>query len=320
MRCGAQTLLMLATPLNGPLLHALSAGARQQAELRHAAGQPAQTTLRAQLRRLGEAGVLEKRRRNRFPGVLEYELTAGGNELLEVMATLDRWLERCPEGTTEPGSAAARAAVKALTEGWSTAMLRALAARSLTLTELDRVIAAINYPSLERRLGAMRLAELVEAQPGNGRGTPYAVTEWGRLGIGPLIAAARWELQHTPAESPAPTKLDLEAAFLLAIDLVPLPAEAEGSCRLAVELRDGRGRRRLAGILVEARDGRLVSRTTRLEGHPEAWVLGSLPAWLAAMIEGDRDRLELGGDCALGSVLVDGLHTALFSSRVAGAG
>ncbi len=48
------------------------------------------------------------------------------------------------------------------------------------------VISSLSYPSLERRLAAMRLAGLIEARPGNGRGTPYAVTDWLRRGI------ARW--------------------------------------------------------------------------------------------------------------------------------
>ncbi len=43
-------------------------------------------------------------------------------------------------------------------------MLRALAAGSLSLTELDRLIGALSYPSLERRLVAMRLAGLVGAR------------------------------------------------------------------------------------------------------------------------------------------------------------
>ena len=44
-------------------------------------------------------------------------------------------------------------------------MMRALAARPLSLTELDSLISDLSYPALERRLSSMRIAGLVEAQP-----------------------------------------------------------------------------------------------------------------------------------------------------------
>jgi DNA-binding HxlR family transcriptional regulator len=313
-RSGAQTLILLAAQLNVLLLRALQSGPKQQTELRRAAGSPAQTTLRAQLKRLTEIGAVEKRRRNRFPGVLEYELTASGRDLIFVAEVLERWLDTAPEGSLHPSSNAAKAAIKALAEGWSTTMLRALAAGPLSLTELDRIIGTLSYPSLERRLGAMRLSGQIEARPGDSRGTPYAVTDWLRQGVAPLAAAAQWERRHM-LESTAPIgRLDTEAAFLLAVPLLRLPAELSGSCRVAAEIPNG-GKRRLAGTMVVVRNGQVVSCSTRLLGDPDAWALGSPSAWLSTLIEHDADRLELGGDSEFARTLVEGLHEALFGAH-----
>jgi len=264
--------------LYSSLVRALEAGPKQQTELRRELGLPAQTTLRVQLKRLADGGIVEKRRRNRFPGALEYELTAVGRKLLFVADTLERWLERAPEGPLELGGAAAKAAVRALAESWSTTMLRALAAKPLTLTALDGVIASHNFPFLERGLTAMRLVGLVKACEGDGRGTPCEVTEWGRHGIAPMMAATRWERRHAPVETASFTKLDVETVFLLAAALLSTPADVAGSCRMAVELRNGK-RHSLAGLVVAVRDGRVASRTTSLAGYPEAWVSGDLSAW-----------------------------------------
>lgn len=314
MRSGAQTLTMLAAPLNAGILRAVAEGPKRQADLLHVTGVPAQTTLRAQLRKLCDAGVIEKQRRNRFPGVLEYELSDAGRDLLPVCATLERWLAASPHGELELGSAAAKVAVKALTDAWSTTMLRALAARSLTLTELDSVISSLNYPSLERRLSAMRLAGLIEACRGEGRGTPYRIAPWCRAGVAPLVLATRWERRHSPAGSPPVAKLDVETAFLLATQLLAPPAELSGSCRLAVDVGNDGGAA-AAGILVSLREGQVVSCTTRLEGDPDAWASAPLAGWLAAVIERDHAALELGGDRALARRLVDELHGSLFASR-----
>lgn len=311
-RSGAQTLVLLAAPLNVFILRGLADGPKQQTELRRATGSPAQTTLRAQLLRLGEIGAIDKHHRNRFPGVLEYELTAPGQDLLFVLNVLESWLDRAPDGVVELGGNAAKAAIKALAEGWSATMLRALAARALSLTELDRVIGSLSYPSLERRLSAMRLADLVEPQPGNGRGTPYAVTGWLRHGVAPLAAAARWERHHCPRVTAPIGRLDMEAALLLAVPLLRLPPELSGSCRIAAEVPNGK--RRFAGAMVEVEEGKIASCSTKLQGDPDAWGLGSTSAWLSAMLEHDLDRLELGGDCRLVRALIDGLHGSLFGT------
>lgn len=312
-RSGAQTLALLAAQLNVLVLRALADGPKQQAELRGEAGLPAQTTLRAQLKRLVAIGALDKHRRDSFPGVLEYGLTAAGRDLLFVAITLERWLERAPDGPLPLGGPAAKAAVKALAEGWSSTMLRALAAGPLSLTQLDGVIGSLSYPSLERRLVAMRLTGQVEACRGNGRGRPYAVTEWLRHGVAPLLVAARWERRHRAAAATPLGRLDTETVFLLALPLLCLPVETAGTCRMAAEIANGDGR--LAGVMTVAQNGRIVSSTTELNGKADTWVLGPAAAWLNALIEHDTAKLEIGGDCNLARALLAGLHDALFPSR-----
>jgi DNA-binding HxlR family transcriptional regulator len=313
-RSGAQTLALLAAPLNIAVLRALEQGAQQQIDLRTAAGLPAQTTLRAQLGRLGKIQAIEKRRRNRFPGVLEYELTPGGRDLLVVAGALEDWRERAPEGPTPLGNNAAKVAVKALADGWSTSILRAIAAKPHSLTELDDVIRSLNYPSLARRLNALRLAGLVEARNGSGRGTPYAATRWLREGMAPLAAACHWEHRHLGRKSAGLTRIDVEATFLLAMPLLCLHGEPTGSCRLAVELGKG-SRHSHAGVVVELATGRIASCATRLDGYPDAWISGPPSAWLAAIVDEDASHLQRGGDSHFACKLLDGLHDALFGVR-----
>lgn len=309
-RSGAQTLILLAAPLNALILQALAEGPKQQTELRQETGLPAQTTLRAELKRLTGIGAVKKHRRNRFPGVLEYELIASGKELLIVADALQRWLTMAPDGSLPLGGNAAKAATKALAEGWSTTMLRVLAAGPLSLTELDRVIGSLSYPSLERRLSALRVANLVESQAGNGRGTPYAVTAWLRHGVAPLAAAARWERRHQAQANSPIGRLDVETAMLLAMPLLRLPTELSGRCRLGAELENGKSS--LAGTMVEIHEGQIASCTTKLQGSPDAWALGSVSAWLGALLDDDLDALELGGDGQLARALIERLHKTLF--------
>lgn len=303
--------MLLGAPLNVLVLQALASGPRQRRQLLRETGSPAHSTLRLQLKRLTEMGAVEKRRRNCCPGVLEYELTGAGRDLHAVLDSLERWLGRAPEGPLALGSSEARASVKAMADGWSTAMLRALAGRPLSLTELDGLIVSLSYPTLERRLAAMRLAGQVAPEANNGRGTPYAATNWLREGVGPLVAAARWERRHRSPAAPPIGRLDIEATFLLAVPLLELPSEMSGSCRMAAEIPGG-AVTRLAGVISEVSKGRIVGCVTPLRGNPDAWALGPPGAWLDALFAHDVDRLELGGDRRLARCLIDGLHRRLF--------
>jgi DNA-binding HxlR family transcriptional regulator len=297
------------------ILQSLSEGPKRQVELRRDAGSPAQTTLRAQLKRLASIGVIEKHRRNRFPGVLEYELTPAGRDLLAVAGVLDRWLAKGAEGSLTLGSNEAKAAVKALAEGWSTTMLRALAAGPLSLTELDSVIGSVSYPSLERRLGAMKLTGQIEARPSNGRGVPYAVTNWLRRGAAPLMAAMCWEQRHRQREAPSLKRIDVEAVFLLTVPLLRGPKGISGSCQLTVEIPHD-AKRQPVTIAVDLVDGNVTACTTRPQAGAEASAAGHAMAWFSSMLDAAPEELELSGKTPLGSAVLSGLHDALFPEQL----
>ncbi len=312
-RAGTQALSLLAVPINVAVLQSLAEGPKSLMDLRRDAGSSPQTTMRGYLRTLTETRIVIRQRQNDFPGSLDFELSTVGQELWVVARVLDGWLRTAPKEPLELGSRAAQSAVRALVEGWGTSMIRALAAKPLSLTELNGLISGISYPSLERRLGAMRLAGQIERTSGAGQRTPYAVTEWLRHAIAPLAAAARWERVHAAAQTSAIRRLDIEAAFLLAVPLLELPAEVSGCCRFAVEIPGGE-EQQLAGVLVKTRQGRVVSCVTGGHGHADAWASGSARAWLQAIIEQDTEQLELGGDHQLARALLDSLHAELFGA------
>lgn len=312
MRAGTHALNLLSVPLNVHVLKALEEEPTSLIDLRRAVGTPPQTTMRSHLRNLTQLGILERKRQPEFPGSVDYELARPGRALLEVADVLQAWLADSPQGPMSLGGVAAKSAIKALVEGWSSAIIRALTARPLSLTDLNRLISGLNYPSLERRLAAMRLAGQIEAQPGKSRATPYAVTGWLRRSVAPLAAAARWERQHNPEQTKPIARMDIESAFLLAVPLAKLSTEATGTCLLAVEVRNGGSEPGLAGVQVGIKEGQVVSCLARLEGQTAASISGSASSWITAVTEADVDGLEVGGESDLGWRLLGALNEALF--------
>ncbi len=296
-------------PLNVQALTTLAEGPHSLYDLRRALGSPPQTTMRGHLRKLVEIGVLDRWQSPGFPGSVEYSLGAPGRDLLSLAELVQRWLDDSPDGRTPIGAAAAKSALKALVDGWSSGIIRILAARPLSLTELNAVIPDLNYPSLERRLGAMRFTGQVEAASSGGRGTPYRASRWLRRAMIPLIASMRWEREHLPSETSQVGRVEVESAFLLAVPVLRLAPDSSGICRLAVEVGIAReGAPAIAGVLVTVEEGRVVSCISKLGGEADAWVSGTSRAWMDGILEGQVESLEIGGDCSLARDLLDGLH------------
>ncbi len=308
-RAGGRALTILAAPLNLLVLRALSERPMRLAELLKATGLPAQTTLRGHLANLVELGVLQKRPTQQMPYAVENELTPLGRGLLDVADRLEIWLKGAPDGSIPLESAAAKGAIKALVDGWESKMMRALAARPLSLTQLDRLISDFSYPALERRLASMRLAGLVEGQRGQGGGTPYAVTDWARLGVAPLAAASHCERVHMSDNSAPVAQIDIEAAFLLATPLVGLAPDVAGSCQLEVEASPGVVPRP-AGVQVTVEHGRVVTCVSRLQQSPGAYAAGTALKWFHAVKDGQVEELRFGGSGRLAEEVVGGLHSA----------
>ncbi|HWO82817.1 MAG TPA: winged helix-turn-helix transcriptional regulator [Solirubrobacterales bacterium] len=312
-RAGATALSLLAAPLNVHLLQALEDGPLPLIDLRRAVGSPPQSTMRVYSRTLVEIGTLERQRQAAFPGTVEYASTESGRALLGIGQILERWLQEAPVGPITLGTTASKSATKALVEGWSTNIIRALAAKPLSLTDLNRLIPRISYPSLERRLGALRLADLVEPYPGEGRGTPYRATPWLRRAIVPLTAGAWWERRYL-ADPPQVGRLDVEAAFLLAIPLIELPPEVSGKCRLAVEIQGGPSPV-FAGVLICVEEGKVISCSSRLEGEAEGWASGSASSWMRRM-NGQEGDLEIGGDADLVREIVEAIRKSALAVKL----
>lgn len=316
-RAGGQVLALLAVPLNGLILQALGKRPMRLVELRTALGGPAQTTLRGHLRKLAEAGAIASQNGGP-PSMVENELTDAGRELLEVTEVLAAWLRQAPDGPIPLGSVGAKGAIKALAGGWESTMLRAFATQSLSLSQLDRLISSLSYPSLERRLSAMRATGLVEPARSTGERTSYVITPWARKAAGPVAAAARFERAHLK-EHTAPLKsLDVEAAFLLAAPMVVLSSRADGTCQLAAHT--GRNSQKLAGVRVVVDRGRIVDCVSQLDPKPRNWAVGSATAWLDALVRHDIRKLRIGGDETLAHCLIRGVHDTLFSANGSGSG
>ncbi|HXS48165.1 MAG TPA: hypothetical protein VN756_11985, partial [Solirubrobacterales bacterium] len=191
MRAGSRALSIFTNALNARVLHAHAEGPLIPAELEEALGWAPQSSLRATVGKMCEIGALSRVDGGTGLVGAAHELTAGGRELLPVADALEGWLADGPSGRTPLDDPAAHGLVRALTAGWDSTIVRALAERPQTLIELSAGINELNYPALKRRLVKLRSTHLVTPIVTEA-GTAYAASEWLRRGIVPLTLAERW--------------------------------------------------------------------------------------------------------------------------------
>lgn len=305
MRAGSFALSLLAEPLQVQILTVLR-GEPLPAKFLDRSLPCSESASRRHLRKLTAAGVLDSER----PDNQRYELTDSGQDLLAVAGVLRTWLEACPNGPNYLGTPDAKVAVKAMIDGWSLSILRALAARALGLTDLNKLISGVSYATLERRLAGMRhTGQIFPCHRGGG--VPYTVGDWLRHGVAPITAAARWERLHLPTATPPVDRIDSETAFLLVVPTLEMQTEISGSCRLAMKVKRQR-RVQMAGVVAEIADGRVVTCSSRLQGNPAASASGTADAWLGAVADRDPGQLRAEGRADLASAVVTALHDFLF--------
>lgn len=316
VRAGSRALSFFAHPLNARILRAHIDGPLRPGELDESIGWAAQSSLRAAVGKMCDLGTLTKVELNDTALSIVTELTAAGRELLPVASALESWLQKAPDGPVELDDPAAHGIVKVLIASWDSSVVRALAERPLTLTELDEGIPYLSYPALKRRLSKLRATRLVTTT-GSGKATAHEATEWLRRSVVPLAVAGRWELLHDPEAEPI-GDVEVEASFLLTLPLVEVPSKRlSGTCTLAVLVSEGAAgtEAEVAGVTVEIERGTIVSYGSNGAASvaPTTWVLGTPEAWMEALIDGRDDGLRTGGaKPRLAKGVVDGLRETLF--------
>jgi hypothetical protein len=314
-RAGALTLFYLCSPLDREMLLALLAEATTGAEV-----------IEEELKLPSAAAQIDSVFADRYlvepadPDLDPDEVdentlmqpTPAGREVPFVATTLQRWLRRCPSGPMLLDDESAGVVLPLIT-GWGAMVTHALAAEPLTAEEACEALQVLPLDLVEGLIETMEEAGHVEALPASGEdGSPrYAATDWLRMGVAPLAAAARMELRHPLGDTAPISALDVEAAFRLTLPLLKLPRGLDGACALTVELDEG-----VLGspISVTARiEGRrVVSVVAGRDESADAWAAGASGAWLDAVIDRDTSGIETGGDPRLAGAVLKALNRKLF--------
>lgn len=311
MHAAGSWVSVFASTLHVGILRGLAAGPLSPGDLERVFSWAPESSLRRALSKLAEAGVVARPPGERAKGGA-LDLTDAGHDLLPVAAGFERWLATGPGGPVPLESPEAQGAIRALIAGWESDMIQVLAEQPRRLIELSDEIDGLNYPALKRRLSKLRSAGLV-LPAHTDAGPVYEVSEWMRRAVLPLAAATRWERRHGDGGE-KDFYADLEAILLLALPLTRPAARVAGPCALAVlASRTRKGAKPVGGAVLDIEGGKVVSCAPGTPTDPPTWAMGTVDAWLTALLEGRSDELRFGGaKPGLARGIVRVLHDNLF--------
>lgn len=247
---------------------------------------------------------------SRRPG---WQLTESGHALLELQDLITHCELRLRRGTD---GMRLQPLPRALRHGHVRAVVRALAAGSLTLAELERALEWIPRSTLGHDLRRLRESGLAQTQ---GAGA-HRRHELRRQARGPLaviaISTVRYRLRFWP-HRPAWGVEDLFALITMLAPIVRVAPGVHGVCLMRV-LADADDRttddctlRRWPDPHVSVLRGRMTPLSQPSPRPPRAILRAGGFGWCEALLGGEREAIEIEGDERLAGALLAGIVAAM---------
>jgi DNA-binding HxlR family transcriptional regulator len=296
-------LLVLSDSLNLAVLQQLRDGPLTASELLDEL-RASRATRFKRLRRLEELGLIVREKHSGWPPPTYCRLSEAGRGLLAVAERFEAWFERRQQ--YQGGGELERAqAIKALTSGWGSTLVRWLAESPRSATELEALTPPqTSHHDVKRALSALSKMGLAKRMPRRiGRRHPYTLTPSGREAAAPLAAAVHWERGHVNGADSAWEAPAAETLFYLAAPLASVPVGIEGTCSMLISEH--------GVVSMEISSGRLVAHSPVPGEEVQAQALGTGRAWLASLVNGTSETLETRGDHELIAVLILGLQQVI---------
>lgn len=310
----ADVLRLLSSGATGEILMALGEGPLRTKTLTEQVPGYAPRTIYRYAGKLAELDVVDREEEPGVPSKVVHTLSDPcGSDLYEVVRRYaDVAMTRLPDGRIDAHS---WASLGLLADLWESGMVGELACEPRSPTELAQGHHGLSYHQVNRRAGLFKVSGFLTEWAGTGRRRCYALTEKTRQAMGLIAGIGRWRHHHVVAEDEeGMTREEMVTTLKTSLPLVRLP-EHTGKClELQVVRKDKPAGAESAAIWVEVEgDGSAHSCADPSSNNSDAWARGKIATWIPAILEGDAQRVLVGGDERLIGDCLERLHRALWA-------
>jgi DNA-binding HxlR family transcriptional regulator len=309
----ADVLRLLSAGATGAILMALGEGPLRTKNLTERVPGYAPRTIYRYAGKLAELEVVEREEEPGVPSKVVHTLTDPcGSELYELVNRFaNASLTRLPDGRID---AHAWAALGLLADLWESGMVEELSCNPRSPTELARGRHELSYHQVNRRAGLFTTAGLLCEQPGPGRRRCYALTEKTRRKMGLIAGIGRWRHHHVIAEDEeGMTRSEMVTALRTALPLVKVPQHAGKCLKLDVLSADEAQGEEGDALWAEVEEDGTLHSCGDPTPDVDGWGRGKIETWIPTILDGDSQRVLLGGDEKLVGDCLAKLHEVLWT-------
>lgn len=306
-------LKLLGNGANGPILMALGPRSLRTKKLTEKVPTYAPRTVYRHARKLAELGLVDREEVAGVPSTVIHSLSPAGRDLYRL---IEHFSQASVPWVSGPGSGDGIWSVCGLLgEMWTHGWLEELGQGGRSATDLAEATAGMTFHQVSRRTHQLMSWSLLYESATRGQRKRYQLSDQSRHATALIVGLGRWRQQHVVGhEERGLTVGETATALRAALPLLQLPDHQERSVKLGIVGTTGQnGQRGSATLTAHVSAGGAV-RCVKEKASEDAWGIGTVDTWLAAILDGDRKGMRTGGDGSLLDDCLASLHETLWAA------
>jgi len=303
---------MLGSGANGPILMALGPRALRTKKLTEKVPTYAPRTIYRHARTLCNLGLVDREEVAGVPSTVIHSLSPAGRDLYRLV---EAYATASLPWVTGPGSGDGLWTVCGLLgDMWTHEWFEELSHGGRSATELSETTSGMTFHQVSRRTHQLLSWSLLHESAVKGQRKRFQLSDQSRHAMALMAGLGRWREQHVEREVDGDLTVDEMATVLRAsLPLVQLPEHQNRSLKLGIAGTTGLERQRGSAILnVHASAGGAL-RCVKEKASEDAWAMGTVDTWFAALMDGEQGRMRVGGDLVLVGDCLARLHDLLWA-------
>jgi DNA-binding HxlR family transcriptional regulator len=313
-------LKLLGNGASGPILMALGPRSLRTKKLTEKVPIYAPRTVYRHARKLAEVGLVDREEVAGVPSTVIHSLSPAGRDLYRLIGTFSA---ASAPWVTGPGSGEGIWTVCGLLgEMWTCGWIEELGHGGRSATELAEATAAMTFHQVSRRTHQLLSWSLIYESTARGHRKRYQLSDQTRHSMGLIVGLGRWRQQHVEGEADGGLTVGEMATTVLraSLPLLQLPEHQERSIKLGIVGTTGADAQRGSAGLSAHVSAAGTIRCVKEKASEDAWAIGTVNTWFAALLDGTRKEMRTGGDDVFVKDCLERLYEMLWAvPPVAGA-
>jgi DNA-binding HxlR family transcriptional regulator len=309
----AALLKLLGNGANGPILMALGPRSLRTKKLTEKVPTYAPRTVYRHARKLAELGLVDREEVAGVPSTVIHCLSPAGRDLYRL---IDSYATASLPWVSGPGSGDGLWTVCGLLgEMWTYGWIEELGQGGRSATDLAEATAEMTFHQVSRRTHQLLSWSLLYESTVRGHRKHYHLSDQARHGMALMTGLGRWRQQYVEGEEDGGlTVAEMTTALRASLPLLQLREYQERVIKLGIVGTTGfDGQRGSATLTVHVSGGGAV-RCVKAKPSEDAWAIGAVDTWFAALLDGDREQMRVGGDLDFVDECLKRLHDLLWTA------